>query len=321
MPNIIGRIRKRYSPFIRWKNDLTSELESAGMMAETAKGSIEYVIHGESGPFVSVMHGSPGGYDQASALFHDFFDKGFRILSWSRPGYLRTPLKAGVTFEDQADCFAALLDTLGIKQTAVFAYSAGGPPAVFFAAAYPERIRSLILECAVTGEYEVNPGNIREQIFFGHLMFHDPALWLSDIITAHVPWLAGRSAIKMESSLDEEDVWKVLRHIMHDESRQKLLMSLIRSMSPSELREKGMKNDLKQLSRLKDLPLGQVKTPTLVIHGSDDFDVPLVHARRAVQLIPGAEFYLVAGGFHIMALCDAAHEVTQRRLAFLDKYA
>jgi len=317
MLRIIRRIRQKYSPYIRWKNDLIGELESGSRMVETKKGPIEYMIHGESGPFVAVMHGGPGGYDQAAALFHDMFDKGFRILSWSRPGYIRTPLKVGRTFEDQADAFAALLDALDIEAAAVLAYSAGSPPAVYFAVHYPERIRALILECAVTGKYRVNDGNIREQIFFGHLMFHDPALWLSDVIANHFAWLAGRSAIKMESSLEEDEVWKVLSHIIHDEQKEKVLMSLIRSMSPSQLRKKGMKNDLKQLAQLSDLPLRQVKTPTLVIHGTDDFDVPVAHAHTAVQLIPDAELYLVKEGFHILALADSAREITEKKIMFL----
>lgn len=321
MLRIINRIRQKYSPYIRWKNDLIGELESGSLMVETRKGPIEYTIHGESGPFVAVMHGGPGGYDQTAALFHTLFDKGFRILSWSRPGYIRTPLKVGRSFADQADAFAALLDALDIEATAVLAYSAGGPPAVYFAANYPERIRALILACAVTGKYEVNDGNIREQIFFGHLMFHDPALWLSDIIANHVPWLVGMSAIRMESSLEEDEVWKVLRHIMHDERKEKVLMDLIRSMSPSKLRKKGMKNDLKHLAQIKDLPLGQVRTPTLVIHGTDDFDVPVAHARTAVKSIPFAELYLVKGGFHILALADAAHEITKKEIAFLKGHA
>ena len=321
MLGIIQKITQKYSPYIRWKNDLIAELKSGSRMVETRKGPIEYTIHGESGPFVAVMHGSPGGYDQAAALFHDLFDKGFRILSWSRPGYIRTPLKVGRSFADQADALAALLDALYIEEAAVLAYSAGGPPAIYFAANYPSRIRTLILACAVTGKYEVNHNNIREQIFFGHLMFHDPVLWLSDIIANHVPWLAGISTIRMESSLEEDEVWKVLGHIMHDERKEKVLMDLIRSMSPSKLRKKGIKNDLKQLSQIKDLPLDKIKAPTLIIHGTDDFDVPIAHARTAMQSIPYAELYLVKGGFHILALADAADEITERELAFLKDHA
>ena len=125
----------------------------------------------------------------------------------------------------------------------------------------------------------------------------------------------------MESSLDEDEVWRVLRHIMHDERKERLLMDLIRSMSPSQLRKKGMKNDLKQLARISDLPLDRIRTPTLIIHGTDDFDVPVKHAQTAARSIPGAELYLVPGGFHILALSDAANEVTQKRLMFLEKYA
>ena len=125
--NIIKEARERYGPYIRWKRGLVDELRSGSRMAATEKGPVEYSIHGEAGPFIAVMHGGPGVYDQTSALFNGLFEKGFRVLSWSRPGYLRTPLKTGRTFEEQADAFKALLDTLDIEKAALVAYSAGGP--------------------------------------------------------------------------------------------------------------------------------------------------------------------------------------------------
>lgn len=315
--NIIKQARERYGPYIRWKRDLADELRSGSRMAATEKGPVEYSIHGEAGPFVAVMHGGPGGYDQTSALFNGLFGKGFRILSWSRPGYLRTPLKTGRTFEDQADAFKALLDTLDIEKAALVAYSAGGPPAIHFAARFPERIGSLILECAVSKRYEMNHNNIGEHILFRHLMFNDPSLWLADVAAKHAPSLIGLVTIEMESSLEEEDVIHLMRDIMKDEHRVKILMELIRSMSPSKLRTRGLNNDLKQLREIDRLPLEHIAAPTLIIHGSDDSDVPLEHARNAAESIPESELYIVKKGFHILALSDAADEVNEKRIMFL----
>ena len=207
--NIIREARKRSGPYIRWKRDLVDELRSGSRMVATKKGPVEYSIHGEAGPFIAVMHGGPGGYDQTSALFNGLFGKGFRILSWSRPGYIRTPLNTGRTFEEQSHAFTALIDALGIDKTALFAYSAGGPVAVHFAAHNPDRVWALILECAVSQRYEINRNNIGEQILFGHLMFSGPSLWLADVIAHHAPMLVGWATIEMESSLKEDDVLKL----------------------------------------------------------------------------------------------------------------
>lgn len=314
------KAREKYGPYIRWKKDLIHELARGSQVIETEKGPVEYSINGEAGPFIAVMHGGPGGYDQTAALFSGLFEQGFRILSWSRPGYLRTPLKTGRTFEEQADVFKALLDTLGIETAALVAYSAGGPPAIHFAARYPQRIWSLILECAVSKRYEMNHNNIGENILFRHLMFNDPSLWLADVFAKHEPYLVGVATIEMESSLEEEDVMHLMRAIMKDEHRVKILMELIRSMSPSKLRTRGLNNDLKQLREIDRLPLERVAARTLIIHGSDDTDVPLEHARNAAESIPGSELFLVEKGFHILALSDEADEVNKKRIIFLETH-
>jgi pimeloyl-ACP methyl ester carboxylesterase len=317
----IRRLRRKYGPYIRWKEDLIKRLVTGSSLARTGKGPIEYKIYGDSGPFLSVMHGGPGGYDQTAAIFSDMLDKGFRILSWSRPGYIRTPLDVGRAFEDQSDAFALLLDVLGIERTAVLGYSAGGPPALCFAARYPGRIRALILECAVSRRYVLNHNNLREKIFFSHLMFNDPALWVTNVIGRHDPALIGRSAIKMESSLDEDEVRRLMHEVMHDERRVKILMSLMKSMSPAELRKKGLDNDMEHLARIDGLPLKYVRTPTLVIHGTNDADVPLEHAGKLAREISGAELYLVEEGFHILALSDNSEKITGKRIAFLKEHA
>ena len=319
--NILRRAREKYGPYIRWKRDLVAELKAGSTVIETDKGLIEYTIHGESGPFVAVMHGAPGGYDQTEALFSDLFGKGYRILSWSRPGYIRTPLNSGRTFEEQADAFVSLLDALGIDRSAIIAYSAGGPSALHFAARYPERVWALILESAVSQRYEINHNNIGENIFFGHLMFNGPSLWLADVIAHHAPMLVGWATAEMESSLGEEEVMNLMRAIMKDEQRLKILMDLIRSMSPPRLRTKGLNNDMRQLIKVENLPFEHIAVPALVIHGTDDLDVPLNHAQNAAGSIPNAEIHIVEGGFHILALSDVAAEINEKKMAFLKRHA
>ena len=99
----------------RWKRILLSKLETGSEIANTSAGEIEYVLKGE-GPVVLFLHGGPGGYDQGLLESKTFNDGGFSVLSISRPGYLRTPLITGVTFEEQADAIEALLESLGISE-------------------------------------------------------------------------------------------------------------------------------------------------------------------------------------------------------------
>jgi len=318
---ILARAREEFGPYIRWKEDLVGKLYTGSKVIETKMGPIEYAITGDSGPFLMVMHGAPGGYDQTAALFSDMFEKGFRIISWSRPGYIRTPLDVAKTYEDQADAAAALLDALKIEKVAVLGYSAGGPPAIHFSARYPSRTWALILECAVTRKWMVSSDNIEENIYFGYLMYQDSFLWSSDVVGAYAPRMIGMSTIEMESSLDDKETEELMDHIMKDPQRVKVLTGLMKSMSPGELRKSGMENDIEQLGKVSNLPLKKIQAPTLVIHGTDGADVSMEDAKFAKQTISDVELYLVNGGFHVMALTDNIDDITQKRLDFLRKHA
>jgi pimeloyl-ACP methyl ester carboxylesterase len=125
----------------------------------------------------------------------------------------------------------------------------------------------------------------------------------------------------MESSLDEHEAEKLMSDIMKDPTRVNVLAGLMKSMSPDVLRETGVKNDIEQLKRLEDLPLEHIETPTLVVHGTNDADVPLENAQHAVYAMPHVELFLVPGGFHIMALTNSIDIVTAKRVKFLHDHA
>jgi pimeloyl-ACP methyl ester carboxylesterase len=318
---LLARAREAYGPYIKWKEDLIKELYAGSTVIDTKMGPIEYAINGDSGPYLIVMHGGPGGYDQTAALFSDMFDKGYRVISWSRPGYIRTPLDVAKSYEGQADAAAALLDALNINQVAVLGYSAGGPPAIYFATHYPSRIWALILECAVTRKWVISSDNLEEKIYFGYLMYEDPFLWASDVTSDIAPRMIGMSTIEMESSLDKEESKKLMDNIMSDPKRVKVITGLMKSMSPGDLREEGMKNDIEQLKIVNDLPLKDIQAPTLIIHGTKDADVSVEDAKFAAQTIPNVELFLVPDGFHVMAITDSIEEITRKRLEFLSKHA
>jgi len=87
-------------------------------------------------------------------------------------------------------------------------------------------------------------------------------------------------------------------------------------MSPLRLRIMGLKNDLKQFKRIGRLPFERVTVPTLKIHGTDDLDVPLVHAQNSSSSIPDAELFIEEGGVHTFSLSDAADEINEKRIMF-----
>jgi pimeloyl-ACP methyl ester carboxylesterase len=252
-------------------------LRNRSVLIETNKGLIETQIEGE-GPDVLVAHGALGGHDRAR--LYSFPEAGFRFICPSRPGYLGTPLNVGQTIEAQADAFAALLDALKIEKAAIIGCSAGGPVAIQFALRHPERCWALVLGNAITGPLSSLHGLMApvSQALFG---------W--DWLT----WF-GVNRLVLYSLRPN-----LFRHVRGDDFKQSQVVSMLRTMYPTSMRRTGFVNDMHQCQNTLDYPLGQVETPTLVVHGTDDMVVPYTHGLRSARKIPGAQFISIESGTHL----------------------
>jgi len=144
----------------KWLSSRIQELEKGSEIVQTSLGTVEFKRHG-SAPYLLAFHGSPGGYDQIPSFVTPFVYAGIGYISPSRPGYLRTPLDSGRTFDEQADTFAALLDELKVDKVVAYGISGGGPSAIQFAARHPDRIYSLLLNCALTQSHDFIFGCLR----------------------------------------------------------------------------------------------------------------------------------------------------------------
>ncbi len=132
-----------------WQRAAIEQLAAGSRVAGTARGPVEYAEIGQ-GPAVLALHGRPGGYDQGLVMARSLGEDLARWIAVSRPGYLRTPLETGPTPAEQADAYAALLDTIGIGQAVVVGLSGGGPSALQFALCHSDRCRGLVLVSAVS---------------------------------------------------------------------------------------------------------------------------------------------------------------------------
>src|SRR5262245_59758532 len=130
-----------YAQFARRRR---AELHAVGQLVHTRVGTVEYSEAGSGSPIL-YFHGGPGGSEQLH-LLDSLVTQGFRVIGWSRPGYLRTPLATGRTLAEQADAAAALLDELDLPAVVAYAISGGGPSAIEFARRHPSRTTGLVLE-------------------------------------------------------------------------------------------------------------------------------------------------------------------------------
>ncbi len=260
--------------FYAWRSHIARQLLSQSSVIETNYGAVEYADRGK-GPAVLLIHGTPGGYDQVLS-FVDAGELGqphVRFIMPSRPGYLRTPISSGKTPQDQARLFAALLAKLKIGKVVVIGASGGGPSALAFVLHYPEKCSALVLEEAVIQHTAVSGSRV-------------PPLLVDFLL------FAVREAMRLQPTPREPE-----QRIM-----TALQIGQIESLVPYGKRLTGQSNDYDQFAQLPRLPLAQIHAPTLILHGTEDKDVPIAHAEYAHAQIAHSEFVKLENADHRMVV-------------------
>jgi pimeloyl-ACP methyl ester carboxylesterase len=258
--------------FLAWRGAIVNRLEANSSVIGTSTGPVEYADVGHGVP-VLMIHGTPGGYDQALGIVKatGFSSSELRVIAPSRPGYLRTPLESGRTPEQQARLYAALLTKLGIDKVFVLGASGGGPSALQFAMLYPDRCSGLILEAAVTQKIVVGGKS------------------LVPVVQDFLIFIFRARAIDALQAKDPTD--PVL---------SKIGEALFDSFVPASSRVAGVSNDYRQFARIGNWPLSSIRCPTLILHGTLDKDVPIAQAEFAHAQIKNSEIVRLPGADHDM---------------------
>lgn len=269
----------------QWNARTLAGLRASSRIVNTRRGEIEYATASAGSP-VLISHGTLGGFDQGIVAAELILAPQFRPIAVSRPGYLRTPLAAGASPEEQADAFAALLDSLAIDRVPTMGISGGGPPALQFALRHPHRCTAVVLICAVTQRL-VLPRRAALASRFPAIATSSLANWLVSLLYHHFPApIAQQAFTQFERS-----------QAMPATNRRDALRLMATSV-PVNPRYDGVMNDAAYLSTLAEYPLAQIQQPTLIIHGSADAVVPFAHAEFAASKIPNAKLIKQENGSH-----------------------
>ena len=284
--------------------------------ADTDRGPIEYDLYGAEGPVVLSVHAGLGGADQGR-LFASWLHDEFRILSPSRPGYLGTPLSSGRTLDEQADLLAALLDELGIERVGVFAVSAGSPVGYTFAARHPERVWGLVSIGGVSlPDPDASPSSALQSTFMNaigqKLVKLTASVSLESIVSGT---LDETSTFTAEQKAERVD------YIVHTEDIRLFFQAIFDATFPYEKRMPGTDNDLLQ-TREMDIPFDRITAPTLILHGTEDGDVPFADGQHAAAHTPGARHLWMPDEDHLGFWLSPRSEDAQRIVrAFLHEHA
>ena len=268
-------------------------------IADTPKGPIEYRLEG-SGPTIMVLNG--GHCSRDSRLSHEkLVNHAFSVLTPSRPGYDSTPDYAGKTAQAAADALAALLDMLQIETVDVIGVSAAGATALAFAQQHPDRIRKLILESAVTTDWD-GQAKKRSRVCFGRM---EKITWaFMHLMLRLFPIVLIKALLHDLTVLDVEEVIGRL-------SKEDL--TFIKRMLQTSQSGTGFMNDIEHHVDQLD----SIAAPVLVMYSPNDGTVSWKNVQRIADEIKNYELYPVNSDTHLIWIGKTATHVWQKRLTFL----
>jgi pimeloyl-ACP methyl ester carboxylesterase len=228
---------------------------------------------------------------------------GFTLLCPSRPGYLRTPLVDIITFEQEADMFAALLDSLGIhEKVVIYGVSLGGPAALQFALRYPDRTSAVILQDAVTTQYAGNSGEQTKELLINELIMGETGLdqrsWIQRLICDR--WISTLfyQYTQLTNNLDAETNQQIALDLMAIPSERERFSQLIDMFAPMSMRLPGTIQELAQTAVLPEYPVENIHVPFLYTQSTVDSDVEIHHAQFIVDRLPSVTLYTFEGIGH-----------------------
>ncbi len=258
------------------------------MSGDTA---IAYRVGGD-GP-IDLVH-TPGAVSNVElmwdhpvfARYSELLGSFVRVIHFDKRGTgLSDRVRSIASLEERADDIRAVMDAAGSERAAIMGVSEGGPMAVMFAATHPDRTLGLILYGA-----------------------HATSRWSPDYPWGDTDdeirnWFAEqeRSPRQMTEESARGSLAVSMPSMANDDDFVRFWASLMRmSISP------GARLDLVRMNLEIDVRavLPALRTPTLVLHKTDDGAVNIGEGRYLAAHVPGARLVELAGRDHIFVAED-----------------
>jgi 3-oxoadipate enol-lactonase len=239
---------------------------------------LRYEIRGSGEPVALIMgfSGSGRGWGEA---FLKLMEARFKIFVIDNRGTGESDKPdAEFTLGDMAADIAAVLDHAKTPRAHIFGISMGGMIAQEFALAYPERTRGLVLGCTNCGT--------------GHSVPADPAA-LANLIPAPGmdPLEQARRAFSVACG----------KAFLNSAKGQEILSQAIAEIGNYPITP--MHTFMRQGQAIGGFDsfarLGQIKSPTLIIHGDDDSILPYPNAEVLQGAIAGSKKHTLKAAGHM----------------------
>jgi len=273
---------------------------------------IEYSITGKEGVPVLVMHGGHSSCHEEFG-YRSLVENGFKIITPSRAGYGKTSKVVGESLSKACAYYVELLNHLDIEKVHLISVSAGGASGLYFASHYPERVKTLTLQSAVTMEWHTPNDKIYKiaQILFRPFM--ERMTWkLTSSMSNHFPNFMFKQMTSSFSKLS----YNKIKDMMADND-----IDEIKRMNNRQRSGYGFLIDLSQTKEITIKDLKAISCPTLIQHSKHDGAVPLEHAYYAHQQIPDSRLCIFDTWGHLIWLGEGAEKVNKKLIEFLLHYS
>jgi pimeloyl-ACP methyl ester carboxylesterase len=229
-----------------------------------------------SGEPLLLIQGMSGTHVSWGEPFLAELRESFEVVAFDNRGIgLSAPIDGPFTIAEMAEDTAALMQVLGIENAHVAGISMGGMIAQELALAHPERLRSLTLGCTYCG----GPGS--------RLMPEENARKLMEGMASGDREKAIRASYEVNLSpafRADESHWAAFHE---------MATAVPAAKQTIELQAQAI------FGHDTSGRLGEISTPTLIVHGTEDGVLPFPNGELIASLIPSARFETLAGVGHM----------------------
>lgn len=282
-----GTWKATYSTFAAGLTHARRRIEGRSKIYNSQFGQIEYATEG-NGPPCMMIHGTGGGFDQGLAFSRRLVAAGWKILSPSRFGYLRSTNPADPSPERQADALVELLDELGIDRLPVIGGSAGALSALQLAIRHPDRCSALVALVPATyvPDHTLRPPSTFAKAIMDYGLKSDFLFWAGTKLTPD----------QMIASLlaTDPDIVRAAHS-----SEQARVFAILHDILPVSNRSAGLANDAIQAGNPQSMPIERITAPTLAISVEDDRFGTAAAARHIANTVNRARLIIYPSGGHV----------------------
>ncbi len=259
-------------------------------IVDSAGARIYWEASGEGDPILLIM--GLGYAHQMWFRTQPVLERKFRTILFDNRGVGMSDVPSGpYPIAQMAADAAAVLTAAGFDRAHVYGVSMGGMIAQQFALDYPDRVNKLILGCTASG----GPHAVRASDEVIKILMTRASMTAEEGIEAMVPHIYDSSTSR--ARIDED-------------------LTIRRSVYPTE---QGYTAQVQGILAWTSYDrLGEIKAPTLVIHGETDELVPPGNGRLIAERIPNAKLVMIPHASHIYST-DQPEISHQAILNFLEQ--